>query len=308
VTWLLLLHQIPPKPLYLRARVLRRVKQLGAAPLKRSAYLLPDSDEAREDVEWVRREIVARGGDAWVFRVEGLAGMDDAKTEEAFRDLRARDYAELIAEGRALLDALRGKTATAPEDPRRALRRIAQRLDAVTRIDFFQAPGRGEVTSVMSEIETVLHGGASAPAETGVPRGRLWITRRGVKSDRMASAWLIRRFIDPEARFVFVDLAGYRHDGRGLRFDMFEGEYTHEGDRCTFEVLAQKFAPRDPAIAAIAEIIHDIDYKEERYARPETAGVAMLLEGVIARHADDGKRLDESAALFDALHARLGAG
>src|SRR5262245_13581013 len=129
-SWLLLLHQIPPKPLYLRAMVLRRLRQLGALPLKRSAYLLPDGEDAREDLEWVRREVTSGGGDAWIFRVQGVSGLDDGEAVQAFRDLRARDWADALVDARALLDSLRAP-ATAPDDPRRALRKLAQRVEAL---------------------------------------------------------------------------------------------------------------------------------------------------------------------------------
>lgn len=303
-TWLLLLHHIPPTPLYLRAQVLRRLKQIGALPLKRSAYLLPDEDETREDLEWVRREVEAGGGSAWIFRVQGVAGLADGEAEQAFRDLRERDYAAILDEARALATSLRGKHATSPDDARRALRKLVAKLETLRRIDWFEAPGRVEVESIVTTIENKL-GAPEGKPETGAARAKLWVTRRGVKSDRMASAWLIRRFIDPEARFAFVDAAAYRHDGRALRFDMYDGEYTHEGERCTFEVLLERFGLGDAALAAIGEVIHDIDCKEIKHARPETAGVAVMLEGIAARHADDNKRLEESGPLFDALHARL---
>lgn len=292
--WLLLLSHIPPKPLYLRAAALRRLKQLGALPLKRSAYLLPDGDEGREDLEWVRREIEAGGGSAWVFRVQGVAGLDDKAAIAAFREARGADYAALAADARAV----------AAEPSRKALRRIRERLEALRRIDFFDAAGRKEVEVIMATIEKTMASERRPYGGGRPPRGRLWITRRGVKCDRMASAWLIKRFIDAEARFAFVD-PGYLPEDGALRFDMFDGDYTHEGERCTFEVLLARCELDDPGLAAIGEIIHDIDYKEERFARPETAGIALLLEGIAARHADDAARLAESGPLFDALHARL---
>jgi hypothetical protein len=284
--------------------VLRRLKQLGALSLKRSAYLLPDSDDGREDLEWVRKEILGGGGDAWIFRVHGVAGLSDDSAIETFRGLRARDFADLGADARALRDELRAGDATAGA-PRRALRKLRERLDTLRRIDFFGAPGREEAEAIMGDIERTIRGHGDEGGAGGAMRGRTWITRRGVKCDRMASAWLIRRHIDPEARFAFVDPAAPHHDGRGVRFDMFEGEYTHEGERCTFEVLLARHGLEDPGLAVIGEIIHDIDYKEDRFARPETAGIALLLEGIAARHPDDERRLEESAAVFDALHARL---
>jgi len=133
-------------------------------------------------------------------------------------------------------------------------------------------------------------------------RGRVWITRTGVHVDRIASAWLIRRFVDPEARFRFVPAKGYRPEPGELRFDMFEAEYTHEGDRCTFETLVRRFGLRDPALRAIAEIVHDIDCKDAKFGRAEATGVERLLAGIARKHATDATRLRRGAAVFDNLY------
>lgn len=134
-------------------------------------------------------------------------------------------------------------------------------------------------------------------------RGRTWVTRTGLKVDRMASAWLIRKFIDPEARFKFVPAKGYSPEQRELRFDMFDAEFTHEGDRCTFEVLIQRFGLEAPGLRQLAEIVHDIDLKDARFGREEAAGVAQLVAGIAAAHPDDEERLARGSALFDDLYA-----
>jgi hypothetical protein len=134
-------------------------------------------------------------------------------------------------------------------------------------------------------------------------KGRVWVTRAHVKVDRMASAWLIRRWIDPEARFKFTSERAYRPAETEVRFDMFDGEFTHEGDRCTFEVLASRLDRPDPALRKIAEIVHDLDLKESRYEHEETAGVGALLAGIAAAEEDDARRLERSARVFDDLYA-----
>ena len=138
-------------------------------------------------------------------------------------------------------------------------------------------------------------------------QGRTWVTRTGIKVDRMASAWLIRKFIDPKARFKFVSAKGYEPRKGELRFDMFEAEFTHEGDLCTFEVLVQRFGLVDPALLAVAEIVHDIDVKDGKYRREEAAGVAQLIAGIAAAHPSDEERLARGATLFDDLHSAYGA-
>ena len=133
-------------------------------------------------------------------------------------------------------------------------------------------------------------------------RNRTWVTRSGVRVDRMASAWLIRKFIDPRARFKFVPAHGYQPQQGELRFDMFEGEFTHDGHLCTFEVLLDRFGLGDPALRVIAEIVHDIDVKDARYAREEAPGMARVVAGIAAAHADDEVRLERGAALFEDLY------
>jgi hypothetical protein len=133
-------------------------------------------------------------------------------------------------------------------------------------------------------------------------KGRTWVTRANVKVDRMASAWLIRRFVDPEAPFKFVTERSYRPAAGELRFDMYDAEFTHEGDRCTFEVLADRLGRKDAALSAIAEIIHDLDLKDEKYGRAEAAGIQQLLAGIIANHSSDNDRLERAATLFDDLY------
>ena len=131
------------------------------------------------------------------------------------------------------------------------------------------------------------------------PRGRTWVTRTGIHVDRMASAWLIRRFIDPGARFRFVASREYRHQPGELRFDMFDGEYTHRGELCTFEVLLSRFEITDAALRPIAELVHDIDLKDEKYGRPQTAGIELVVNGIAIAHRDDDNRLARASALFD---------
>ena len=142
---------------------------------------------------------------------------------------------------------------------------------------------------------------ATSPAPASV-----WVTRADVFVDRIASAWLIKRFIDPKATFRFVDprQAARRLEGE-LRFDMQPAEFTHVGDRCTFEVLLDQFGLDDPALGAIAEVVHDIDYQDEKFGRPETAGVLMMLRGIRESEPDDEPRLERGAALLDVLYAQF---
>ena len=302
--WLLLIHQIPPNPPYIRAKILRRLKDIGAVALKKSAYLLPDNEEAREDFQWLLNEIKADGGDGWVLRAEAVAGLNDESVREMFRTARTADYRELLAEVE--------KLAAAEQDDDLnigvALRKLRKRHGEVSAIDFFGAPGKNEVMSAMGAIEKRLEGIARRGQSGETPKdlkGGLWVTRRGIKIDRVACCWLIRRMIDPGAEFIFVDPQEYQHRAGDQRFDMFEGEFTHEGDRCSFEVLLDRFQLENAGLRVIAEIVHDLDLKDGKFGRPEAAGVAAMIDGLALRHSDDMKRMAEGLVIFDALYARL---
>jgi hypothetical protein len=297
--WLFLIHQIPPKPDYFRVKVRRRLQRLGAVALKNSVYLLPRRTETREDFEWLAREIQAEGGEATLCHGALLAGTSDEEVETMFRTERDADYAAIERDARAL--AGRGEPT---EDE---LARLRRRLEETERIDWFDAAGR-------AAAERALTGAASLPspeaAEGGASpvRGGTWVTRTGIKVDRISSAWLIRRFIDPAARFKFVPAKGYRPAAGELRFDMFQGEYTHEGDRCTFETLLLRFGLTDPALRALGEIVHDVDCKDDKFGRPEAAGIASLIDGLALAYLDDAERLERGGAVFEGLYAYISRG
>ncbi|MFL5274484.1 MAG: chromate resistance protein ChrB domain-containing protein [Anaeromyxobacteraceae bacterium] len=187
--------------------------------------------------------------------------------------------------------------------------RLRQRLSELDAIDFFGAPGREIAEGTVSGMEgrmkptTGSHERAKPAVRKEEYRGRTWVTRSGIKVDRMASAWLIRKFIDPQARFKFVPAKGYEPQKNEVRFDMFEAEFTHDGDLCTFEVLLERFGLTDPALRPIAEIVHDVDVKDVKYRREEAPGVGQVVAGIAAAHADDEARLERGSALFDDMYA-----
>ena len=311
--WVLLIHQIPPKPDYFRVKVWRRLQRLGAVAIKDSVYVLPRTDQTMEDFQWQLREIVAEGGEASVCEASFVDGLSDTDVEALFRVAREADYREITASARRLLKALPSGKRRAKTDGQidSELGRLKRRLAEAVTIDFFGAPSRRAAQESIARIEARKQArdthAAPPSGEAAIqrPRGAMWVTREGVYVDRIASAWLIRRFIDPAARFKFVTPKGYRPQPGELRFDMFEAEYTHEGEACTFEMLTTRFGLMDPALRAIGEIVHDIDYKEPTFGRPETAGVERLLSGIARQHAEDTARLTLGAALFDAFYEAL---
>ena len=312
--WLLLIHQIPPRPAYLRVKIGRHLQRIGAVAIKNSVYVLPRDDETQEDFQWVLREIVKGGGDASLVEAQFVEGLLDGQVLALFQSAREAGYREVAEEARRISAAL-PRRGPPPENRRSEvagqIARLRLRLSELVAIDFFGAPGREIAEGVVSGLEVRMKPRSNEPREPARPRlrredhqGRTWVTRSGIKVDRMASAWLIRKLVDARARFKFVPAKGYRPQEGELRFDMFEAEFTHEGDRCTFEVLLERFGlDDDPALRAIAEIVHDVDVKDAKYGREEAPGVGQVVAGIAAAHADDEARLERGAALFEDLYA-----
>jgi hypothetical protein len=294
--WLLLLHQLPAKPAYARVKLWRRLQALGAVAVKNATYALPAGPQAQEDFEWALKEITAAGGEGMIVEARLIDGLSDDAVRGLFNSAREADYRALAKEIRAV------ENDAAPAQVAR-LRAEATRIAA---IDFFGANGREDVEARLAALSVP----AAAPIRAGKPlvagSGHVWVTRREVHVDRIGSAWLIRRFIDPQATFKFVPAKGYRPRPGELRFDMFEAEFTHEGDRCTFEVLLQKASLDQPALTAISEIVHDIDLKDGKFARAEAAGIAALIDSLARADISDQERVDRGGQLFDNLYDLFG--
>jgi hypothetical protein len=310
--WLLLIHQIPPKPDYFRVKVRRRLQRMGAVLLKNSVYVLPAGDHAVEDFRWLLREIVAEGGEATICEAELVEGITHSELEAMFVAEREAEYAAIVPAAQRLGGSADGPTegANSRAEIEAELTRLRQRLAEIEAIDFFGAPAHRMAERALANLETRLHRAAARGEGRAQPggaemRGRTWVTRRDVYIDRIASAWLIRRFIDPKARFKFTGAKTYKPKAGEVRFDMFEAEYTHEGDRCTFETLLERAGLRDRALKAIGEIVHDIDCKDAKFGREEAPGIAALVRGLARACPDDATRLERGATAFDDLYASL---
>jgi hypothetical protein len=307
--WLLLIHNLPPKPDYFRVKIWRRLQRIGAVAIKNSVYAMPRTEQTLEDLQWTLREIKEGGGDASICEAGFLQGLSNDQVEALFHAARDADYATIADEAK---DSLHKFPAGKRLDEGRAgaleadLVRLRRRLNEVVAIDFFDSLGRQSAEGLVASLEERLSPPALAEGD-GAPRsseyrGRVWVTRKGIHVDRMVSAWLIRRFIDPEAKFKFVPARGYQPEKGEIRFDMFEADFTHEGDRCTFEVLLNRLKLNAPGLRPIAEIVHDIDLKDGKFGRPETPGIERLITGICTAHKDDETRLARGSALFDDLY------
>jgi hypothetical protein len=306
-TWLLLIHQVPNSPAYLRVKMWRRLQKIGAVAVKNAVYVLPRTDQSSEDFHWVAREILEAGGDASVCEATFIEGITTNELIELFRAARDSDYRELMEEIKELREELRtaekaGEAWASGMVGR--VSRLRQRLTEIQTIDFFSAPGGKLAETLVSEMEARVRTAPihKAQQRPGSYAGRTWVTRKGVHVDRIASAWLIRRFVDPNPRFKFVAAKGYRPEPDELRFDMFDAEFTHEGDLCTFEVILERLNIGDNALRRIAEIIHDIDLKESRFGRPETAGIALIVNAICTKHKEDFDRIERGTILLDDLY------
>lgn len=311
--WLLFIHQLPSQPSNLRVTTWRRLQQIGAIPLKQAVYALPDTPDSREDFEWLRTEVKTAGGDASVFAAENVdAWSDDALIEE-FRRARQDLYEELAGDVEQAL-----KRAASPRRPKGtrapALRRLLdifrERLVAAEKIDFFGSAGRDRVLTLLRQLDDGTGGTSRQPAPPGQNdysgrrasfQARLWITRPRPGVDRMASAWLIRHFIDRQARFGF---AADRESvpSHGVAFDMFGVEFSHQGEGCTFETLCSVFGIAGPALSRIAAIVHDLDLKDGRFGAPECSAVGAMIEGLQLAYQNDEALLEHGMTMFDSLY------
>jgi hypothetical protein len=317
--WILLIHSIPPRPNYLRVKIGRRLQKLGAVAVKNSVYALPRSEAAREDLEWIAHEIASDGGEASLCESRFIGGLTDEAIEQQFRFARQQDYMEAAKLAQRLVGTLaQGEKKSGKVPPKRraaaeaALSRLRKRLDEIVAIDHFGAAGRAELENLLTIAEEKLRPPRAADPTAGpeLPplrnlRGRTWVTRKGIHVDRIASAWLIRRFIDTAAKLKYVEAKGYTPQPGELRFDMFDAEFTHQGDLCTFEVLLARLGSDDPALRYIADIIHDVDLRDGKFAREETSGFTCLVTGIALQHRDDDARLAAGTTMLDAFYRAL---
>ena len=303
---LLLLVGLPPSPSSLRVRVWRRLKSMGAVALKRSAYLLPDTPERYEDFQWLAQEVQREGGDATLVRVNQIENMPVADVLRLFHEPRDREYRQLAARYRKALQGLErksGPNARVQEE----LARLSKEHERIREIDFFDAPGGAEVRRLDEAIALRTRRPESArrterfTIDLAKARGRRWVTRPRPHVDRMASAWLIKRFIDPDAVFTFATPAEFPKDA--IPFDAPGVELTHYGDDCTFETLMKRARLRDRRVARLAELVHEADLRDGKYPDEDARGIDLAIRALLAASSDDHEVLAQGMAMFEDLYA-----
>jgi hypothetical protein len=304
---LLLLVGVPPTPSSLRVRVWRRLRSLGAVPLKRSAYLLPDTSERYEDFQWLAQEIQREGGEATLVRVHQIENLGPDEVRRLFHEPRDKDYRQLAVRYRKTLQSLDRKSTATSTRVQEELARLAKDHHRIRDIDFFDAPGGAEVRRLEEAIamrtrrpETVRR---EAPPMLDLTklRGRRWVTRPRPHIDRIASAWLIKRFIDPEAQFLFAPPEEFPKDA--IPFDVPGVELSHQGEDCTFETLIKRARLRDRRLVRLAEIVHEADLRDGKYPHEEARGIDVAIRALLAASPDDQQVLAQGMTLCEGLYA-----
>ena len=302
---------IPAKPASIRVRIWRRLQAIGAINIRGAVYVLPNREECVELFEWLSRELVGLGGQASLCEGRFVDSTTDDDIQSRFIEARNADYEEIATAAKQLAAKLKGKR-VAPERIAALAEdhaKLARKFSEIVAIDFVDAPSRIPAEEQLAVVARALpHGNdaSAAPLEV-VPRptGATWVTRTGVHVDRIACSWLIRRFIDPKAKLKFVQAKGYVPERGELRFDMFDAEFTHVGDRCSFEVLLERMDLAEPALVAIAEIIHDLDLLDDKFGREEAPGVRSAIDGICTVARDDEARIAAATPMLEGLYSHF---
>jgi hypothetical protein len=301
-SWLFLLFNLPAKQSSDRVKVWRRLKKFGAIQLKTSTYVLPDEPVHYERFQWLAKEIVDTGGEATLVRVKDIEGMPHAAIVALFNEARAREYDELFEPLNLLI-----KDGKARKQSPNQLQKLRQRFQEIRDIDYFQS-SRGEDLQRLLQKAEALEVPKKKP-ETIMRlraddyRGKLWVTRPRPEIDRVGSAWLIHKFIDASAKFVFGNAPA--EFPKAIPYDMFEVEFSHHGDNCTFETLIHRFGIRDRAVLRLAELIHDADVEDDKFHRVEGFGIEQIFKGWAKQGLRDQEILAKGFECFEALYAQF---
>jgi len=301
LTWLLLLLRLPATRKSERVAIWRKLKKSGAIQIQTSTYVLPDEPAHYESFQWLTQEVRSAGGDATLVRAREIEGLPNEKLIELFNTARAKEYATL----RELLRAFshRRKTRSSPTFGDK-LDRVRKQFRDIRQTDFFNCPRAQDVEMLLRKMEGTQPGEASVPkVVTRDYRGRTWVTRPRPEIDRVGSAWLIRKFIDPKAKFIFAKKIPA--NGRVVSFDMLEADFSHQGDDCTFETLLKRFRIQDKMLRKMSEMIHDADLDDNKFERAECIGIDRVLKGWAREGISDQEILRRGFQCFDALHAFL---
>jgi hypothetical protein len=301
LAWLLLTFTLPTKRASKRVEVWRKLQRYGTVPLGNSGYLLPSDSANEERFQWLAAAIRKYGGDASVVRVQSIDNISTPQLMTRFGEARTKEYQELMRE-------IRRFTAMPQQDQGVGrLSRLRSRFQEIVEVDFFGSPLQKRVAELLASADARR---AAKPKQNAVKidrkgyRNRVWVTRPRPGVDRCASAWLVRRFIDPKARFAFVPEDQVPEGA--VPFDMFHVDsFGHRGDDCTFETLEKQFHVRDKRVSVLGQIIHDADLLDDKFGRKEGYGVDEILKGWARQGIPDNKLLERGMELMEGLYFAL---
>jgi hypothetical protein len=294
---LLLVFSLPAKRASERVEIWRKLQRYGTLPLRSSGYVLPNSALNQERMEWLATAIRDYKGQASVVQAQGFDDLPGERLEQRFLEARAADYQKLLHEAKKIVGLPPSRR------PAGSLNRLRRRFLELRDIDFFGSPLRARVESLLNRADQVKPA-RGRKRKAGEYMNRLWITRPRPGIDRVSSAWLIRRFIDPKAEFVFGSDPAAR--AGAIPFDMFCPQgFGHRGEDCTFETLCKEFLIRDSRVKRIAEIIHDADLGDEKFSRPEGQGLDRVLTGWAKQELPNDQLLRRGMELIEGLYESL---
>ncbi len=315
--WLLFFYSVPSKPVSNRMKIWRKLSKAGAVQIKGAVYILPMTDEHYEFFQWLVAEVDSMGGEAAFTRVEAIDSMKDQEIMELFNNHKGLEYQSI----NKVLENLETKVNSVKKGSKsQNLKPLSEQIVKITKsyeetlkTDFFSSKAGAALRSRVNALNAAIRGLSGASPESksaGVPlrrledyQGKVWVSRKRPFVDRMASAWLIRRFIEKNARFRLVDEKELANPGKNeVTFDVSGGIFTHAGDLCTFEVLVRAFGVKDRAVRKIAEIVHDLDIRDDKYRTPEAAGLEEILSGLKKSVKDDIELLDKGMSVFEMMY------
>ena len=295
--WLLLVFSLTKKGASLRVTVWRKLHRFGAVTLGNSGYLIPNTVDNRERFEWLATAIRSEQGEASIVEVKAIDNYSTPQLKQKFIEARDRDY-------QALLTEIRKVSASSSRNVKAT--RMRQRLQEIASVDFFDSPIRAKVEGALNTLEKRKSDyvnsdtGKSSPAAY---RNRMWVTRPRPGVDRVTSAWLIRKLIDPKARFVFANED--KKPISAVPYDMYEGGFGHHGDDCTFETLLKAFRIRDRRAQLMGQIVHDADLFDEKFGRKEGFGIDEVMKGWARQGLSDKELLERGMQLVEGLYNSL---
>jgi hypothetical protein len=317
LSWLLFFYTLPSKPVRNRMTVWRKLLKAGSLPFKGSVYILPYTEEHHEFLTWLVSEVLSLKGEGSFVSVDKIETIDNQQIISLFNEQRETGY-QRILKGideieRKISSTKIGGAAHDKKNITDQIRKYQRGYEEIQEIDFFASQVGMEVKKRLNRIYSMIksisgtekkkHTVSISPARIEEYQDKTWATRKKPFVDRFASAWLIKKFIDKNASFTFIDEKDLENMSKDvIPFDIRGGRFTHEGDLCTFEVLTKSFNLKDKTLRKIAEIVHELDMKDEKFRTPEAKGIEDILSGIRKTVKDDHEALRKGMTIFELLY------